>query len=181
MNAIIHNPVLETDRLRLMAPAARHAPAWRTFYCSADGRARRGGGEKSPRDAWTILAADIGHWTLRGFGIWALERRGTGEAVGAAGLYHPDGWPSHELTWWLLPEARGAGLATEASRAILAWAYNRLGWPAVETHMRDDNAPARRLAQRLGGHIVRREIFPDGVARDVFRLPRPEAAREGAA
>ena len=37
--------------------------------------------------------------------------------------------------------------------------------------MRDENRAARRLAERLGGKVVRRETFPDGVPRDVFRLP----------
>ena len=48
-----------------------------------------------------------------------------------------------------------------------------IGWPVVETHMRDENTPARRLATRLGGTVTRRETFPDGVTRDVFALPRP--------
>ena len=94
--------------------------------------------------------------------------------VGGAGLAHPADWPRHELTWWLMPGARGTGFATEASRAVLTWAYDTLGWPVVETHMRDENLPARRLAERLGGKRIARETFPDGVARDVFALPHPE-------
>ena len=169
-------PGLETARLTLSAPAAAHFAAYRAFYCGADGAQRRGGGAKTERDAWNILAADIGHWAFNGFGIWVLIARETGATVGAAGLYHPAGWPSHELTWWLLPEARGQAYATEASRAAIRFGYETLGWPVVETQMRDENRPARRLAERLGGKALRREIFPDGVARDVFALPRPTGA-----
>lgn len=171
---------LSTPRLRLEPPAAVHAPAWAAFYTSAEGTPRRGGGAKDARAAWTILAADIGHWQLRGFGIWALTRRDNGETVGAAGLHHPDGWPRHELTWWLLPGARGQGLATEASLAAIRWGYDVAGFDPVETHMRDDNAAAHALARRLGGRATARETFPDGVARDVYALPHPER-REGAA
>ena len=172
-------PTLVTERLVLRMPEARDFPAYRAFYSSADGVARRKAGEKTERDSWNILAADIGHWSLRGFGVWAIVARHGAAAVGTVGLYHPEGWPSHELTWWLLPEARGQGYATEASRAVIAHAYGALGWPVVETHMRDDNQPARKLAARLGGQIVRRDTFPDGVARDVWALPRQFS--EGAA
>ena len=75
-----------------------------------------------------------------------------------------------------MPEARGTGFATEASQAVIAWAYDTLGWQVVETHMRDDNLPARALAERLGGQKITRETFPDGVARDVFALPHPDRA-----
>ncbi len=120
-----------------------------------------------------MLAADIGHWHLLGFGMWVIERRSDGAPIGGCGLYHPEGWPSHELTWWLLEDQRGAGYATEASRAAIVFGYDTLGWPSVETHMRDENLAARRLVERLGGEVVRRETFPDAVTRDVFRLPHP--------
>jgi hypothetical protein len=48
-----------------------------------------------------------------------------------------------------------------------------LGWDQVETHMNDANTPARALVSRLGGVVIARHPFPDGLARDVFALPRP--------
>ena len=71
----------------------------------------------------------------------------------------------------LLPQ--GAGFATEASRAAIAFGYGELGWDLVETHMTDENQAARRLVARLGGTVIARERFPDGIDRDVFSLPRP--------
>lgn len=118
-----------------------------------------------------ILDRDTAHWAVNGFGMFLLHRTEGGAFMGGAGLSHPDDWPSHELTWWLMPEARGTGFATEASRAVIDWAYTALGWPQVETHMRDENAAAHALAKRLGGSVDRRETFPDGVTRDVYVLP----------
>lgn len=165
-------PELTTDRLTLCPPAARHFPAYRRFHATSQGPSARYGGPKTEREVWNLLAADIGHWHLRGFGMWVIERRADAEVMGGCGLYHPEGWPRHELTWWLLPEMRGQGLATEASAAVIDFGYRVLGWGSVETHMRDENLPARRLAERLGGELIGRETFPDGVTRDVFRLPR---------
>ena len=128
-------------------------------------------GGRSEAEVAARLERDISHWAVKGFGMWMLRMKGAPDVLGGAGLSHPDDWPSHELTWWLMPKARGTGIATEATRRIIDWAYDTLGWPVVETHMRDENAPARRLAERLGGKIIRRDRFPDGVARDVFALP----------
>ena len=167
-------PVLHTERLVLHPPAARHLPVYLDWYAEDRGATGRYAGPLPPQAAWNELAKDIGHWELRGFGMWIVERRADGVLLGGTGLYLPEGWPSHELTWWLLPAARGTGIATEASRAVIAHAYDSLGWQAVETHMQDTNAPARRLAERLGGRVTRRQTFPDGIARDVFRLPHPD-------
>lgn len=92
--------------------------------------------------------------------------------VGGCGIVWPEDWPRHELTWWIAPAARRQGYALEASRAAIAWAHDSLGWDQVETHMNDGNQPARRLAEKLGGTIIGRETFPDGISRNIYVLPR---------
>ena len=72
---------------------------------------------------------------------------------------------------------RGRGFATEASKAVIDFGYEVLGWDLVETHMNDDNLAARRLVERLGGTVIAREEFPDGVTRNVYKLPRTQPAR----
>ncbi len=164
-------PTLQTVRLTLRAPAAEDFPVYRDFYADAEGSAFYGGPMSAP-SAWRKLAGDIGHWALRGFGMWSIVDRASGRMVGSCGLVWPDGWPRHELTWWILPDARRRGHALEASRAAIGWGYETLGWTQVETHMDDDNGPARALAEALGGNVIAREIFPDGLTRDVYGLPR---------
>jgi len=173
-------PMLETDRLILRAPGADDLPAYVAFYTDGAASAFYDGPMLAHR-AHGRLCQDIGHWWLKGFGLWAVVRRDSGETMGVTGLAHPDGWPRHELTWWLLPGHRGQGFATEASRAAIAYGYDVLRWPAVETHMKDANRPARALAERLGGTVIRRDRFPDGEDRDIFLLPRPDAASGAAA
>ncbi len=163
---------LETDRLRLCPPTAADLPAYQAFYDATDVRVGKYRGGRDAAQIAAILNGDMDHWQAKGFGMFMLRPRGSDTPVGGAGLAHPDDWPHHELTWWLMPAARGQGFATEASRAIVAWAYDDLGWPTVETHMRDENTAARRVAERLDGRLDRRETFPDGVARDIYALPR---------
>ncbi|MEM9784206.1 MAG: GNAT family N-acetyltransferase [Pseudomonadota bacterium] len=162
-------PRLDTERLTLRAPESRDLPAYTAFYTDSEA-ARWKGGVLRRDQVWRRLAEDIGHWHLKQFGIWMLVRRDDGQVVGGTGLSHPEGWPRHEMTWWLLPHSRGTGLALEASRAILSFAINSLGWPSVETHIQDGNLPAHRLAKRLGGVVIARERFPDAIERDVYRL-----------
>lgn len=53
----------------------------------------------------------------------------------------------------------------------MRFGYDTLGWSLVETHMNDENEPARRLAEKLGGEVIARERFPDGLVRNVYALP----------
>lgn len=159
---------LTTERLILRVPEARDHAAYAAFF--ADGEALHFyGGPLRPDQAWGRLAEDIGHFALKGFGRFVVEK--DGETVGGCGILDVAGWNGHELTWWLLPAVRGQGIAQEASRGVLSWAGETLGWSQVETHFRDENTPARRLTESLGGTRQRRETFPDGIARDIYAMP----------
>lgn len=164
-------PTLETERLRLMPPSLACEPAYQRFYTDAEASGAYGG-PLSPGAAWSRLAADRGGWDLQGFGVWALQRKREGDFIGVCGFWQGKGWP-RELTWWLLPEARGRGFAKEASIAAVAYAYRGFGWPEVRTYMEDHNAEARRLVLALGGESLGRARFPDGAERDLFRIPDP--------
>jgi [ribosomal protein S5]-alanine N-acetyltransferase len=165
-------PTLHTERLMLQAPSADCDGLYENFYTDAEA-SHFYGGPLTRGAAWARLASDIGAWHLQGFGVWALRRREEGDLVGVCGFWQGKGWP-RELTWWLLPSARGLGLALEASHAAVAHAHQVLRWPVIETYMNDDNQPARALVHRLGGVLTGRRSFPDGIERDVFRIPAPE-------
>jgi len=172
----MNDMTLTTPRLTLTPPAAGDLPHYVAFYGASDVAVGGYRGGRTSAEIAAVHQADMDHWKAKGFGMF-LIRDANDAFIGGAGIKHPDGWPRHELTWFLLPAARGQGYATEASRAVLTFGYETLGWHVVETHMRDENAPARRLVERLGGQKVTRQVFPDGVSRDVFALPK--AARTG--
>ena len=165
-------PTLVTKRLILRGPRLSDLAAYKAFNNVSDVKVGNYRGGRPEPELSERLGQDIAHWTVKGFGMWIMCLKDQDVVLGGAGLCYPDNWPSHELTWWLMPDARGQGFATEASQAVIDWAYDIKGWPVVETYMRDENQPARRLAVRLGGKITRRDTFPDGVKRDVFALPR---------
>jgi len=149
---MIEIPELITDRLRLCALSERHFEPYASML--ADEASTRFIGDGHPLDrmnAWRSMAMLLGHWVLRGYGMWAVEKRDTGEFVGRVGLHNPEGWPDLELGWMLLPDQRHNGYATEAGRACLRFVFDELQAPRAISLIRVQNAESERVARRLGG------------------------------
>jgi RimJ/RimL family protein N-acetyltransferase len=89
-----------------------------------------------------------------GFGLWALELRGTGAFVGFTGLSVPEFdahfTPAVEVGWRLERPAWGNGYATEASRAALAFGFERIGLAEVVSFTTVENRRSRAVMERLG-------------------------------
>ena len=170
---MIDIPVIETARLRLTALSERHFDDYAAML--ADPASTRWIGDGQPLDrtnAWRSLAMLIGHWQLRGYGMWALELKDTGEFIGRAGLMRPEGWPDLELGWMLKPQFRHHGYATEAGSAILEFAWHALGSPRVISLVKIGNEASDRVAERLGGeHIDDMDFF--GAHNHVFAYYPP--------
>jgi [ribosomal protein S5]-alanine N-acetyltransferase len=148
-------PTLETPRLRLTALTERHFDDYAAMLADPANTRWLGDGEPLDRTtAWRSLAMLLGHWQLRGFGMWAIELKGTNEFIGRAGLMHPEGWPDTELGWMLKPDHRHHGYATEAGQAILDYAWNHLRLQRVISLVRIGNEASDRVAERLGGEHI---------------------------
>jgi RimJ/RimL family protein N-acetyltransferase len=126
----------------------------------------------SRAESWRELAYLVGHWELRGYGQWLLEERATGELVGRAGLYFPEGWPGLEVGWTLARSRWGHGLATEAGRAAVDWAFAELATDRVISLIAPDNHRSRRVVERLGGSREGRTAIL-GHDVDTFVISRP--------
>lgn len=142
-------PELCTDRLLLRE--MNHAD-FDTFAAvhGAPEHARFIGGACDRNQAWRRFAAMLGHWTLRGFGMWAIEEWATGKFAGCAGLWYPEGWDEVELGYWLTPEMTGKGYATEAATAARKYASQTLGHRRLASYIHPDNAASIAVAERLG-------------------------------
>lgn len=108
------------------------------------------GGPCNREEAWRKFVMYPGHWTLRGYGPWALETKDTSQYIGLAGLWYPESWPEPELTWALLPDFHGLGYATEAGNRSLQAAYDDFGWKTAVSVIALDNTPSARVAERMG-------------------------------
>ena len=100
------------------------------------------------------MALVLGHWQLRGFGLWAVEERATGLLAGRVGCWQPEGWPGLEIGWTFRREFWGRGYATEAAQTVLADAFSRPGNPRLISLIHPQNERSIAVALRLG---MRRE------------------------
>ncbi|MFG3251243.1 GNAT family N-acetyltransferase [Streptomyces sp. NPDC048187] len=89
----------------------------------------------------------------RGWGWWAVEVAATGEFIGFAGLDPvEEGMPftGVEAGWRLARPAWGRGCATEAGRAVVAYALDSLELPEVLAVTAAGNLRSRAVMDRLG-------------------------------
>jgi RimJ/RimL family protein N-acetyltransferase len=146
----ISAPVLTTSRLELRMLqqsdfeqyAAIHADPEVTHFTTRTHLDRA--------DAWRHLALIVGHWHLRGFGMWGVFEKETDALVGRVGFHEPDNWPGFELAWTIGRAFWGRGYAPEAARRCLEFAFDEMKRSRVISLIDPANANSIRVAEKLG-------------------------------
>lgn len=144
---------LETDRLRFRMFRESDFAVYERWTSRIEIMRFLGGKTFDKIQAWRHLAYQIGHWTMLGYGYYAVEEKATGELIGRVGYTNHPGWPGFELGWTIIPEHQGRGYATEAARMLLDYALTTLRQPRVISLIHPDNAPSRRVAKKLGQRV----------------------------
>lgn len=158
-------PVVETDRLVLREFRASDFDTYAEMHAHPEVMQFLNKGKPLSReDAWRNLATAIGHWTLRGFGMWAVELRETGEFIGRIGLWYPEGWPAIEVGWSLNRPHWGKGYATEAANASVEYAFTTLGLDDIISLISPGNTGSIRVAERLGETFRERRVVRESEA-----------------
>ena len=167
-------PVIETERLVLRGPEPEDYPNFKHTFSSY--RSRFMGGPLNAYETWMLYAAEIGHWQIRGYGMWMIHDRKTDATLGMAGGWKPAQWPEAEIAWIIWPETAGHGYALEATHAARKYFYNTLGWTGAVSYVDPKNLDSIRLAERLGATKDNEAASVDG--HDVcYRHPSPEQLR----
>lgn len=102
-------PVLETEHLRLREWRLDDFAAFAAFW-SDPVMTRFVGGVQNQAQAWRKMAAYAGHWLLRGYDFWVMERREDNVPIGYCGHWYPADWPEAEIGWAVYPRAPGQGI-----------------------------------------------------------------------
>jgi ribosomal-protein-alanine N-acetyltransferase len=92
----------------------------------------------------------------RRFGLWGLHLPGDAALLGFCGLRMAEVVPEPELLFALDDGCRGRGFAWEGARAVLQYAFDELGLPAVGAAADAGNVGSTRLLEALGLHLTRR-------------------------
>jgi RimJ/RimL family protein N-acetyltransferase len=134
-----------------------------------------------PADA--IAFADE-HWQEHGFGPWVAVSKETGAVVAVVDLHYAgpgiEGVEAdeYEVGWVVAVDARGAGIATEAGRAAIDYAFRELGADEVIAYTSPGNAASLRVIDKLGMELRGEGRSRDGRRAVIFvarRARRPAA------
>jgi len=170
-------PVLQTERFTLRAFGPQDMDAGVAHLMTE--RTKYMGGPWSKPDAWDHCASLIGHWAVRGYGLFAICPKGSDTAIGDAGLLMPEGYHEPELGWGVWsPDYEGKSIAYEAALAVRAHAYRNHGWSTLVSYIDPDNARSIALAKRMGCTLddtARLPDLPEWEGTLIYRHPGPEA------
>lgn len=111
------------------------------------------GAERRPLDRQQVaalMARAEAQWQQQGFGLLAVVERETGRLIGEAGIQPLEQGPDIEAGYTLARAAWGRGYATEAARAILAWAFVGLGLHRLVAVADPANAASLRVLDKVG-------------------------------
>jgi len=166
---------IETDRLLMRQWRQTDFDIYAGYYESEE-TARYVGGQMTRDKAWRHMSAIVGHWVLKGFGLWAVEEKASGDLIGCIGLWEPEGWPELEVGYWLLNSAHGKGYATEAAVQARDYAYTELGAKTLVSYIDPRNESSKRVAERMGAWLEDTIELLDFGPHCVYRHPGPEGS-----
>jgi RimJ/RimL family protein N-acetyltransferase len=136
-----------------------------------------------------LLETIESHFDNRGFGLFATELKAENKLIGFIGLhvatFQAHFTPCIEIGWRIAPPYWGKGLATEGSREVIRFAFDRLRLESLVSFTVPENVASRRLMEKLGmtcnpaddfdhprlppGHRLRRNVL--------YRLKNPAAPK----
>lgn len=74
--------------------------------------------------------------------------------VGNAGIHNVDNEKEPEIGYWVAQDMSGRGVATKATRTLLALAFDTLGVPTVRIRADVRNTPSNKVIQKCGFAFV---------------------------
>ena len=173
-------PTLETNRLIMRSFRASDIDDYTAMVSHPDVSPFISvSGEPMDRlEAWKHMATAMGHWALRGFGIWAIEEKTSGQFVGRSGLHYPETWPGGEVGYALVRKHWGKGYATEAVCAARDYAFEKLNWNEVISIIRPNNTRSIAVAKRIG-ETFKETWTIQGVKTHVYAITRADWEKLG--
>lgn len=168
-------PCLVTQRFDLWQPQVGDQRD--LFALTLDDETRRFLGSVTPSemDSFNRLLRNTGSWTLYGYGVFMVRRRGEQRIIASCGVFRshrgfgPDkgmddvaeaGWIVHKDFW-------GQGVASEVMHAALGWFDAVHGRQRITCMIDEANAASDAVARKLGFVEYGQHVSEDGA---VLRL-----------
>ena len=126
-----------------------------------------------------VIEASEARFAERDIGGWVVEPRNGGELLGFAALRPIEEGGEIELLYGLAPAYWGKGYAVEASRAVLAYGFDRAGLARIAGRTDSPNTASARVLERLGmrfegeREVAGRPTLHYAITRPEFAARRP--------
>jgi [ribosomal protein S5]-alanine N-acetyltransferase len=119
------------------------------------------GGPFSAEQIVARFHRELGRLEEHGFQYWAIHLLSDNDFVGCCGLrpYRPLE-EIHELGFHLRPKYWGQGLAVEAARAAIAYAFQTVGAKGLSAGHHPGNVNSKKVIEKLGFRYSHDEHFP---------------------
>lgn len=109
----------------------------------------------------------------------SVEERDGGRLVGDVGMSPAEDAPGvMKIGYTMTPAVQGRGYATEAVRALIAYAFDRLGVEVIRAYASALNIPSIKLAEKVGMQLM--ETIERGHGDRTWYVVRYELRREDA-
>lgn len=174
--------LLETDRLLLKPFAPTDVKALHQLWTTPSVRKFLWDDQIIPRETVVeIVEASIRSFADHNFGFWTLRLKGQPDLIGFSGLRHlehsPDEVGEVEILYGLQPEYWGQGLATEASKAVLDYGFEKARLERIYAGADPPNEASfqvmRRLGMKFARHTTIQGLVSDAVA-EYYVITRAE-------
>ena len=143
--------IMETDRLILReVDMEKDLEPWTELMSDLEAVRFIGGQTMDRAGCWRQMATIIGHQHIRGYSFYSVEEKASGAWVGRIGHWSPVGWPEPEIGWAVHPAHTRKGIAKEAGRACIDYAFEVLGWDRVIHVIAAENIASIKTAEALG-------------------------------
>ncbi len=97
-----------------------------------------------------ILNGPVASYERFGFGLFCVEEKTSGAAIGICGLLKRDTLDDVDLGYALLPEFCSKGYAVESAAGVMRFAYHTLGLNRVVAITSPDNQRSIRVLEKIG-------------------------------
>jgi len=149
------DPILKLESARLLLRQWRDEDLPAFADMCADPHVMRYFPEHLSRlESAALIGRVRGHFAELGFGLWALERKDTGQFIGFTGLgvvsFEAHFTPAIEIGWRLAHEHWGFGYASEAAWTALRCGFERLGVDQIVSFTSVSNEPSQKVMQAIG-------------------------------
>lgn len=96
-----------------------------------------------------------------GTGRWGIEEKATGELIGWAGIKYEEDSGAYDIGYRLKRAHWGRGVATEAARVCIDYAFEQLHVEEIIGRVMHDNIASIRVLEKLGLRYLREDLCQD--------------------